>query len=152
MAEKQNEVCITPGQEVWYDANIYHGRVRQPAIQAEVIAVKKRVQIEFISPYEWAVGNAPIRRWVDRRSITLEKPGGEVVMAEECKHPDSFWIDDGLWCPDCNSMAGVTCPLCGGQGFMEENEMEADWINYGDELVTCRECGGKGWASDPSFQ
>lgn len=35
---------------------------------------------------------------------------------------------------------------------MEENEMEGDWINYGNDVVTCRECGGKGWTSDPSFQ
>lgn len=73
-------------------------------------------------------------------------------MGEECEHSHSFWVDDGLWCPDCNSVAGVICPLCGGQGFMGENEMEGDWINFGDELVVCRECDGKGWTSDPSFQ
>lgn len=70
----------------------------------------------------------------------------------KCKHQESFWDDDQLWCPDCQTVVGVNCPLCGGDGFMEEDEMEADWINYGDDIVTCRECGGKGWTSDPSFQ
>lgn len=71
---------------------------------------------------------------------------------EGCKHDNAFCLVEAHWCPDCNSAVGVTCPLRGGQGFMEENEMEGDWVNYGDELVTCRECSGKGWTSDPSFQ
>lgn len=72
---------------------------------------------------------------------------------EECKHEgDAFWVDEGLCCEDCYQIIGVTCPLCGGQQFMPENEMEYDWINYGDDLVVCRECKGVGWTSDPSFQ
>lgn len=35
---------------------------------------------------------------------------------------------------------------------MEEDEMECDWINFDDELVTCKECDGYGWTADPSFQ
>lgn len=70
----------------------------------------------------------------------------------DCKHEDAFWYDNDLWCPECGAAVGVTCPLCGGDGFMVEAEMECDWINYGNDLVTCRECNGEGWTRDPSFQ
>lgn len=64
-----NDFVPTEGQQVWYDANVYHGSVRQPAIRAKVIAVKKRVQIEFVTPDGWVVGNTVTRRWVERRSL-----------------------------------------------------------------------------------
>lgn len=71
------------------------------------------------------------------------------TCSHNCEH---FWDDNCLICTECYECVGVTCPLCGGEGFMEESDMESDWINYGNDLVTCRECGGKGWTSDPSFQ
>lgn len=69
-----------------------------------------------------------------------------------CAHSEAWWDNDELWCPDCNEVIGVICPLCHGEGFGEECEIESDWINYGNDLITCPECGGKGWTSDPSFQ
>lgn len=72
---------------------------------------------------------------------------------EYCHQPLAMYqIDQTYYCDNCGKAAAVVCPLCGGEGFMEEDEMECDWINYDDELVTCRECGGKGWTADPSFQ
>ena len=55
-------------------------------------------------------------------------------------------------CENCDGVVAVPCPLCGSEGFMEEDEMECDWINFDDELVTCKECDGYGWTADPSFQ
>lgn len=55
-------------------------------------------------------------------------------------------------CFSCGYVFYVDCPLCGGEGFMAENEMECDWVNYDDEIATCRECNGEGVTSNPSFQ
>lgn len=71
-----------------------------------------------------------------------------------CKHEEAFWFDgdkrDGYWCPDCNQWVGETCQTCGGQGFVQEDEYEGDWINCGPDLITCPECRGDGkvWYED----
>ena len=59
--------------------------------------------------------------------------------------------EGGYFCANCGKAVAVVCPLCGGEGYMEEGEMEGDWVNYGDDLVTCRECSGYGWTASPSF-
>lgn len=59
--------------------------------------------------------------------------------------------DGTYFCTNCGKAVAVTCPLCGGEGYMQEDEMEGDWINYGDDLVMCRECDGHGVVSEPSF-
>ena len=71
-------------------------------------------------------------------------------MEPKCKHEDAFWVDAGLWCPDCNCIVGVHCPACGGEGVVEENEYELDWINYGPDLITCPDCGGTGVVKEPA--
>lgn len=81
----------------------------------------------------------------------------EADQSEPCEHcgsRDGSFLDDNnaYVCYACGKAVAVVCPLCGGEGFMEEANMECDWVNYGNDLVTCRECGGKGWTADPSFQ
>lgn len=61
-------------------------------------------------------------------------------------------IEQTYYCDACGKAVGVVCPMCGGAGFMEEAEMESDWVNYGDDLVECDECDGYGWTAEPSFQ
>lgn len=73
-----------------------------------------------------------------------EHCGTELVVL-----PDA---DNVCRCMQCGKAVGVICPLCGGDGFMQEADMEGDWINFGDDLVICRECLGEGWTADPSFQ
>jgi hypothetical protein len=73
---------------------------------------------------------------------TCEHCGAELSM---------FEIDNTYYCEECGKAVAVVCPLCGGEGFMQEDEMECDWINYGDDLVTCHECNGYGWTAEPSF-
>lgn len=70
----------------------------------------------------------------------------------QCKHSGSFAVDEGLYCPNCDSICAVVCPSCGGQGWVEEDEYECDWVNCTNDAITCPECKGSGWVSDPSWQ
>lgn len=65
---------------------------------------------------------------------------------------DTLEDDNRLWCTSCIKGVAVTCPACGGEGFVQEDEYECDWVNCTDELITCPECEGEGWTADPSFQ
>ena len=73
---------------------------------------------------------------------TCEHCGEELSM---------FQNEQTYYCDSCGKAVAVVCPLCGGEGWMEEAEMECDWINCGDDLVECRECNGYGWTAEPSF-
>lgn len=75
----------------------------------------------------------------------------ESAMEPKCEHEEAFKVDDGLWCPDCNCIVGVTCFACGGEGYVEEDEYELDWINYGSDLITCPDCGGTGIVKEPKY-
>lgn len=70
------------------------------------------------------------------------------MSTEPCQHEQAFWADDGLWCPDCRCCIAVRCHACGGEGVVEEDEYECDWINYGSDLIVCPECGGTGMLRD----
>lgn len=72
--------------------------------------------------------------------------------SKTCTHSESFGVEEGLWCPDCNSIIAITCPSCGGQGWVEEDEYECDWVNFGNDAIMCPECKGSGWVSDPTWQ
>jgi hypothetical protein len=56
---------------------------------------------------------------------------------EECGMPveECYCYDDGY---------APSCTHCGGEGFMEANEMHCDWINFGDEYESCMYCRGTG--------
>lgn len=77
---------------------------------------------------------------------------------ENCEHCgvelDREWDNERrVWfCGNCYKAVGVSCPFCGGEGFVEEAEYEADWVNCSDELIVCPECDGEGWTAHPSFQ
>lgn len=75
-------------------------------------------------------------------------------MAEQikCKHEESFEVEEGLWCPDCNSIIAIRCYECGGEGFTYEDDYESDWINFTHDFITCPDCRGTGWVSDPTWQ
>jgi hypothetical protein len=65
---------------------------------------------------------------------------------------DTYTVDHTLYCDSCGKAVAVTCPACGGDGVVQEDEYEGDWVNCTDELITCPECNGYGWTADPSFQ
>lgn len=75
-------------------------------------------------------------------------------MAEQikCKHDESFWIDEGEWCPDCNCIVAITCPACGGEGVVYLDDYECDWINEPHDLGICPDCRGVGKVTDPTWQ
>lgn len=52
-------------------------------------------------------------------------------------------IESEDWNPDYNDW----CRYCDGEGCGEENELESDWINFGNDMVVCRFCKGTGKAS-----
>jgi len=75
-------------------------------------------------------------------------------MAEECQHTDWEWegVDGNIMrCSDCGHIIGETCPSCFGEGFVEEDEYEGDWVNFGDDYITCPECRGKGWVKERTW-
>ncbi len=46
-------------------------------------------------------------------------------------------------------MQAVTCPVCGGNGLVDEGfyrQTSGDWTSAGG-TETCRSCGGKGWVT-----
>lgn len=75
-------------------------------------------------------------------------------ICPQCGYDASnLYENDGSYsCFNCNYVFFVQCPLCHGEGFMPENEMECDWVNFSDREVICCECNGNGVTSDPSFQ
>ena len=62
-----------------------------------------------------------------------------------------------LWCGndpeyctcDYDTEEGLTCQVCGGDGFVQEDEYECDWINCGPNVICCPECGGHGFYQTP---
>lgn len=66
---------------------------------------------------------------------------------------DGTYYDDGvIFCESCRKAVAVRCPACGGEGVVEENEYESDWVNYGPDLITCPECDGDCYVADPMWQ
>lgn len=39
------------------------------------------------------------------------------------------------------------CFACGGDGIVQEDEYECDWINFGPNVITCPDCAGTGYVS-----
>jgi hypothetical protein len=111
------------------------------------------------TPDKWA---KVLYRYDEKHWILFYRPEGKwevyplrhPTVCEHCHQPlEMMWDDDRdcYICENCFKGVAVNCPLCGGEGFMSEDEMECDWVNYTDELVTCRECRGEGWTANPSF-
>lgn len=68
------------------------------------------------------------------------------MLKDECKHLDWDWnSDDCAICSDCGALLRSRCEVCGGEGIIQEDEYEGDWINYGPNLITCPDCGGSGY-------
>lgn len=102
-----------------------------------------------------------------KQSNDADRPGNtppvELKWPKGCEHCGTVFDDeDGLdtWndgegvvrCSHCRGAVAVSCPACGGEGFVEEAEWEADWVNYSDEaIITCPECQGARYVADPSF-
>lgn len=78
------------------------------------------------------------------------------TVCEHCgAEPLEKTWDDDKWCFYCDACfkpVAVSCPVCAGEGVIEEDEYELDWINYGNDLIVCPECEGEGWTAAPSFQ
>lgn len=76
-------------------------------------------------------------------------------MSEQCQHTDWTWQEfdgvDFMVCDDCGKTLGTTCPSCNGDGIVEEDEYEGDWVNFGSDLITCPECRGKGWVKERTW-
>lgn len=36
------------------------------------------------------------------------------------------------------------CPACGGDGIVQEDEYECDWINFGPRIMGCPDCKDAG--------
>lgn len=68
-----------------------------------------------------------------------------------CNHEDWDWIDDYRVCNDCGKIIGSTCPSCNGEGIVEEDEYEGDWVNFSNDLITCPECLGRGWVKERTW-
>ena len=66
-----------------------------------------------------------------------------------CQHEPEEYIDDAedqvQLCQHCGEIIAWKCEMCGGEGYGEESELNLDWINYGNDLITCPCCGGWGW-------
>ena len=66
-------------------------------------------------------------------------------MGGECQHiHGSFWIEDVEHCILCGAAVTERCETCGGEGVVQEDEYEGDWINYGPNLIACPDCNGNG--------
>lgn len=65
-------------------------------------------------------------------------------MSATCKHDDAEWHDDNQYCLECGRIVAWVCEACHGEGFVQEDEYEGDWINFGPDLITCPECRGEG--------
>lgn len=63
-----------------------------------------------------------------------------MIEQDEPEDYDNFDEDDGR------------CMSCGGDGIMDQQEAEDDYINYGPgEWVKCPNCGGSGLAKDQQY-
>jgi|SaaInlStandDraft_3_1057020.scaffolds.fasta_scaffold83747_2 hypothetical protein len=70
------------------------------------------------------------------------------MTGNTCQHEPDVIIesaDDVIICRKCAGVIAWKCDKCRGEGVGEENELECDWINYGNRLVTCNRCAGDGW-------
>lgn len=67
----------------------------------------------------------------------------------ECAHEETIYDgeNDCYRCAQCYQVTAVRCEACGGEGIVEEDEYECDWVNFGPDLITCPDCHGKGWLS-----
>lgn len=64
-----------------------------------------------------------------------------------CKHEFSELNADGdcEYCSECGEVLRFVCEACRGEGIVEEDEYECDWVNFGSGLIVCPECKGSGW-------
>ena len=64
-----------------------------------------------------------------------------------CQHEPAFSLDEDqvLICEHCERIIAHQCDMCGGIGYGQENELECDWINFGDDLISCPRCCGARW-------
>lgn len=57
-----------------------------------------------------------------------------------------FYNDDGAGlCESCQGVIRYRCEACHGDGCVEEDEYEGDWVNFGGDLIVCPDCRGDGW-------
>lgn len=64
-----------------------------------------------------------------------------------CQHEPDYIdsYDQVQVCLHCKEIIAQECEKCSKEGMGEENELECDWINYGNDYVTCTRCNGFGW-------
>lgn len=118
---------------------------------------QERIQRRYIRAIP--VGEAVTLSDIPRLYVTSPPFSGKLSIIRwrtRCKHRHAYWDGDpdesALWCPDCEKFVGFHCLSCAGEGIVQEDDYECDWVNYGPDLITCPECRGRGWVRERTWQ